>query len=563
MSTTTLARPKINLNLFSNTNPCFNELVIEKLVVISKKSAEFVTDEESRLIASVLNSFECFQSLHPDLRDIVTRDIDIELFEEGQHLCRHGETADSAFLILSGKVKVYKPFLTKHVDKRSSVASMLSAKTEPAVDDTQANSGAIMDMGEKVTCQSIDTHILSPDPAKCPTEYIINPDTYVWRRDAGAIALCPVIVAVVKTEKYKQAKAEYSEKQICERMETVQSLNGFGKKFLRFLKDPEDFNVLKSFLTTWKVVMYKANTIITKAGQRITHVIMVSRGTLRSFRKVSKDDNKNMPKTHGSARLLEIDRFHRHEFASGLMEVAEGAAKNIPLYKLKYKASLCTGNSISEIFEIPADAFYSLLVRPGNGKRLLSFCLKYFEVEFLNDAQCQKSLETITSWNEDKKHICKTHIGVTKANTRIKETKTEQKAPLLMPQHLFRVQVTKHVPKSGAPHAVILNCRNEMRHGNREKKRKRNVKMRKVQSTESLFVEDISLLKKVQNEIENRVARAQSMKQLITLPMIVTKEQIERNKERNNKACKMFKNRQMFGRKYDSGALRYWNPSSD
>ena len=154
MSTTTLARPKINLNLFSNTNPCFNELVIEKLVVISKKSAEFVTDEESRLIASVLNSFECFQSLHPDLRDIVTRDIDIELFEEGQHLCRHGETADSAFLILSGKVKVYKPFLTKHVDKRSSVASMLSAKTEPAVDDTQANSGAIMDMGEKVTCQS-------------------------------------------------------------------------------------------------------------------------------------------------------------------------------------------------------------------------------------------------------------------------------------------------------------------------------------------------------------------------------------------------------------------------
>ena len=132
-----------------------------------------------------------------------------------------------------------------------------------------------------------------------------------------------------------------------------------------------------------------------------------------------------------------------------------------------------------------------------------------------------------------------------------------------MPQHLFRVQVTKHVPKSGAPHAVILNCRNQMRHGNREKKRKRNVKMRKVQSTESLFVEDISLLKKVQNEIENRVARAQSMKQLITLPMIVTKEQIERNKERNNKACKMFKNRQMFGRKYDSGALRYWNPSSD
>ena len=69
------------------------------------------------------------------------------------------------------------------------------------------------------------------------------------------------------------------------------------------------------------------------------------------------------------------------------MEVSNGARTNIPLYKLTYQASLCTHANVCEVFEIPADAFYNICVHPKHGKRMVNFCAKYFQVEFLSDTK--------------------------------------------------------------------------------------------------------------------------------------------------------------------------------
>ena len=50
----------LNLNLYANTNPNFQRNVIEKMMEISKKDAKFISNDESILVKSVLNSFEVF-----------------------------------------------------------------------------------------------------------------------------------------------------------------------------------------------------------------------------------------------------------------------------------------------------------------------------------------------------------------------------------------------------------------------------------------------------------------------------------------------------------------------
>ena len=68
----------LNLNLYANTNPNFQRNVIEKMMAISKKDAKFVSDDESILVKSVLNSFEVFGKFPAKMRDIISRDVTCE-----------------------------------------------------------------------------------------------------------------------------------------------------------------------------------------------------------------------------------------------------------------------------------------------------------------------------------------------------------------------------------------------------------------------------------------------------------------------------------------------------
>ena len=73
----------LNLNLYANTNPNFQRNVIEKMMEISKKDAKFISNDESILVKSVLNSFEVFGKFPAKLRDIICRDIQVSEYMPG------------------------------------------------------------------------------------------------------------------------------------------------------------------------------------------------------------------------------------------------------------------------------------------------------------------------------------------------------------------------------------------------------------------------------------------------------------------------------------------------
>eukprot|EP00945_MAST-04E_sp_MAST-4E-sp1_P005157 g5157.t1 len=547
---------RLNLNTYAANNPLFNEKVVEKLVAISHKSAEYTTGEESRLVASVLNSFHVFKSIHPKLRELVTRDIEICMMEKGETICKNGEIATSVFLLLSGKVRMFKPFEMaenkEKIKKNSVVGSVLGPGTDNAENGGEdddplepvANSGTIMELGEKNACESIDSHILEPD-GKWPTSYFVDPENFVWHRKASGIALESGVMAVVHVDAYNRAKEDYLRTQIEERFDVVQNLNGFGKHAFRFFAlEEEDVKTLKAFLNTWKVVLYKANTVITRERHRVDRVILIKRGKCRSFRR---------------ARVC----------VSGLMEVSNGARTNIPLYKLTYQASLCTHANLCEVFEIPADAFYNICVHPKHGKRMVNFCAKYFQVEFLSDTKNVNSLNEIKSWHKRKTAICKANVGTTKANKKAPEV--EQEPPSRRGEsrenilEKMQMRVTKDIDEWKAKKMTISMSVPQLSGKQKKKKRRRRKRSKTREKTQALPALSSSAVSKLEKQLQSfkNGAMASYSSSLSSLPRIISKEQQEKNKARNKQASAQYLNRMKFGRKYDSTALRYWNPAKD
>ena len=152
----------LNLNLYANTNPNFQRNVIEKMMAISKKDAKFISNDESILVKSVLNSFEVFGKFPAKMRDIISRDIQVLEYMPGDVLCTYGEKASSAILILNGKVNLFRPFKAKTFEVKESAKLKRKSSSDFFDEMSQGssilqNSGTVMDLGTKVNCEDIST----------------------------------------------------------------------------------------------------------------------------------------------------------------------------------------------------------------------------------------------------------------------------------------------------------------------------------------------------------------------------------------------------------------------
>eukprot|EP00944_MAST-04C_sp_MAST-4C-sp1_P012281 g12281.t1 len=166
----------LNLNLYANTNPNFQRNVIEKMMAISKKDAKFISNDESILVKSVLNSFEVFGKFPAKMRDIISRDIQVLEYMPGDVLCTYGEKASSAILILNGKVNLFRPFKAKTFEVKESAKLKRNSSSDFFDEMSQGssilqNSGTVMDLGTKVNCEDISFGVCLPCRAR---EYIMR-----------------------------------------------------------------------------------------------------------------------------------------------------------------------------------------------------------------------------------------------------------------------------------------------------------------------------------------------------------------------------------------------------
>lgn len=608
----------LNLNLYANTNPNFDRKVIERLFRISQKDAQYVTDEEGILVRSVLNSFEIFGNFPAKLRDNISRDINVVEYMPNDVLCTYGDKASSAILILNGKVNLFRPFKVKtfevkDVSKKKDGADFLEQMGQSG--SILKNSGTVMDLGSKVNCESIDEHIFDLE-SENPTEGLNSREIAKYYRQATAVAVEKTICAIVTRHDYNRAKDEYEEEERVIRMKMVRLIKGFGKHIFSkyFIHTKEDLDILQEFVSTWKHVQYKANTIITKENRRVDRLILIVRGDCKSVKRQHNNDETGAKKP---SKLLEVDQFGRHELAAGIMEITNGARQNIPLYKLRYATSLITSKSMCEVYEIPSANFYQLCVHPKFGKNIINFCKVYFNVAWNTEQKNLTHLQEYNTWMDKRKRICKKNVM---ENERSKAViaKTRQdwqftggtynpsedyhykdQLEMLMKQKKKKKKRKKDysnrnaILKSQSLPTIIHNTvsvdmniemsvddsNNNNLNGpesntvavemkKKKKKKKHNPNHDFGGHTSSYDIDEKQLLELRKHfgfTAKNNKTISKKQRSLlgISLPTLVSKAQKQKNKVRDEVARKLYIKRKKIGRLYEPKALRYYDPEKD
>ena len=575
-------------------------------MAISKKDAKFVSDDESILVKSVLNSFEVFGKFPAKMRDIISRDIQVSEYMAGDVLCTYGEKASSAILILNGKVNLFRPFQAKTFEVKESAKLKRNSSSDFFDEMSQGssilqNSGTVMDLGTKVNCEDIDGHIFDL-VADHETPDMNSREIMQYYRQTTAIAAEKTICAIISKEEYRRCKTEYEQREQLIRMKIVRLIKGFGKHIFAkcFMRSNDDTTVLRAFVSTWKHIQYKANTIVTKEGKKVDRLILIVRGDCKSLRRYRDDQNVKANK------LLEIDQFTRYQLAAGVMEITNGARKNIPLYKLRYESSLVTTKSMCEVYEIPADAFYKLCVDPRYSKSILMFCDTFFKATWSSEAKNIDTLREYKQWMKRRKNICKSNVG---ENERSKEVasssdKNRQKWQITggrykpeedyHRQHMLEQQERrmkkakkkkkrkdiskgikhsqslptiananqlhsrlKHKSSLGAP--VTSMSKPHQEHPKAKRRKRLGLGVNPAKQHHDIDENQLRELKKhfgFPSDKKKFTAGA-------SLPNIVSKKKRLQIKERDERARKAFVQRKKYGRLYDANALRYWDPETD